>query len=201
MASPTEISNLALSHLGIDKEIANLDTENSVEARACRRFYELARNATLRDHAWPFASKISELGLVEEDPNDEWGYSYRYPSDCLNFRRILSGMRNDSAQSRVPYKIIQDSSGLLILTDQSNADCEYTIIATDTLRYPPDFVNALSLRLAAYAAPKITAGTNLKLGDRAMQMYVFEISVAKSNGVNEEQSDQVPESEFIRARE
>src|SRR5688572_11149621 len=111
MASETEIANLALSHLGVGKEIANLETERSQEAVACRRFYDTARDATLRDFSWPFATKIAVLGLIEADPNDEWDYSYRYPSDCLQLRRILSGVRNDTRDSRVPFKLAHDDSG------------------------------------------------------------------------------------------
>ena len=42
MASSTEIANLALSHLGNGTEIADLETERSSEASACRRFYDVA---------------------------------------------------------------------------------------------------------------------------------------------------------------
>lgn len=87
MSSSTEISNMALSHLAISREIAALDTERSQEAQACRRFYETVRKTVLRDYPWPFATKFATLALVEDDPNSEWDFSYRYPSDCLNARR------------------------------------------------------------------------------------------------------------------
>lgn len=201
MASSTEICNLALSHLRVSKEIANLETERSQEAASCRAFYETARDATLRDFAWAFASKIDSLPLVEEDPNDEWAYSYRYPTDCLKIRRILSGNRNDSHQTRQPYKVIQDSAGLLILTDKRDAELEYTIRADDSDRYPADFILAFSFRLAAYIAPRVTAGDPFKLGERALRMYQLEMSMAQASDVNEEQPDVLPESEFIRGRE
>lgn len=200
MASDTEICNLALSHLRVAKEIANLETERSQEASACRRFYETARDASLRDFAWAFATKISTLPLVEEDPNDEWAYSYRYPTDCLKIRRILSGDRNDTRDTRVPYKIIQDSSGLLILTDKEDAELEYTIRADDPQRYPADYIMALSFRLAAYIAPRVTGGDPFKLGERAMRMYMLEVGMAQGSDLNEEQPDVTPDSEFIRAR-
>ena len=72
MATETQISNIAISHLGIGLEIQNLETENSAEAKACRRFYETSRDAVLGDFEWPFATKIIELNLVEEGPNTEW---------------------------------------------------------------------------------------------------------------------------------
>ncbi len=199
--SDTAICNLALSHLGINKEIANLDTERTTEAAACRRFFEQLRDQTLRDFPWTFATKIRTLSLVEEDPNDEWSFSYQVPNDCLKARRILSGIRNDTRQSRVPYKIVKGSSGLLIYTDQEDADLEYTVQEEDVSQFPADFIMALSLRIAAYIAPRVTGGDPFKLGDRALQLYRFELDKAESSGTTEVQDDELPDSEFIRVRD
>ena len=199
-SSKTEICNIALSHLGSAKDVANVETEASQEAGACRRFYDMALKATLRDFPWSFATKIADMQLVEEDPNDEWAYSYRYPSDCLRMRRILSGNRNDTNDTREPYKISRDASGLLIFSDKENAEIEYTKYETDPLAYPEDFVVALSYRLAAFIAPRVTAGDKFKLGAAAMQNYLFEISRAESTSLNEQQADIHPDSEFIRVR-
>lgn len=198
--SKTVIANLALSHLGVSKEIANIDTENSEEANACRRFYEVARNKVLRDFNWPFATKIAALSLVSEDPNDEWDYSYRYPSDCLNFRKIQSGTRNDSRQTRTPYRIAKDASGKVIFTDRQDAIGEYTELIETVELYPDDFVMALSFLLASYTAPRITGGDPFKLGERAMSMYEIELSNARTNSLNEEQNEELVESELIRER-
>jgi len=202
MASRTEIANMALGHIGVGKKIANIDTETerSQEATACRQFYDIALAATLRDFAWPFATRIEELGLVEEDPNSEWSYSYRYPTNCVEMRRILSGTRTDTHQSRVPFRIIHDASGKLILTDQENAEAEYTILASDPLQYPPDFILAFSYRLATYIIPQITTGDQFTIGKGLLQLYMLEIRRAQTNAANEEQPDQEPDSEFDRIR-
>lgn len=199
MSSILDIYNLALSHVAHGKEVGGL-TERSDEQRTCTRFYEQARDTTLRAFNWPFATKIAALGLVEEDPNDEWGYSYQYPSDCLKVRRILSGTRVDTAATRVPYKIIDGTSGLLILTDQADAEIEYTIRADDPTKYPPDFVMALSFRLASYIAPRLTAGDPFKLGERCVRFFDFEIAAARGSAVNEEQPGQEPDNDFLSAR-
>lgn len=201
MASKTSIDNLALRHLASSKSIANHDTTASADATACRIFYDIALEETFRDFSWPFATEIGDLGLVEEDPNDEWAYAYRYPSDCKFFRRILSGTRNDSRQSRVPYRITQDDQGLLILTDTDEAQGEWTIMEEDASRYPADFVMALSLLLAAYIAPSVTAGDPFKLGERAYRLYVQSIAKARANAFNEQQDEEPPQSEFIAGRE
>lgn len=200
MSSKTEISNLAISHLGTGKEIADLETERSQESAACRRFYDMALKTTLKAYSWPFATKIAALGLVAEEPNEEWGYSYRYPSDCLEFRRILSGQRTDTRDTRISYKLGFDSAGTLIYADKFEAEGEYTILHESPSFYPPDFTLALSLRLAALVAPRLTAGDPFKLGEKCLALYRQAINEAKANAGNEEVPDSAPDSEFIRAR-
>jgi hypothetical protein len=201
MASKTSICNLAISHLGIDKEIGNVETENSAEARACRRFYEDVLKMTLRDYEWPFASKIAELSLIEEEPNDEWDYSYQYPSDCLMARKILSGIRNDTEDTKVVYELAYGDSGQVIFTDQDEAELKYTVYVDEPNRYPPDFIMAFSLYLASAIAPRIVGADKGKIADRAMIKYLSLIANAQSNARNEARLDVRPESEFVRGRE
>ncbi len=200
MSSSTRISNMALGHLGQSKRISEFNTDKSAAADTCRLWYPIALDEVLRDFSHPFLTKIEDLGLVEEDPNSEWGYSYRYPSNCLMFRRILSGIRNDSRQTKVPYRIAQDGTGKLIFTDQSEAQAEWSVHDTDMSRWPVDLRAALALLMAFYMAPSITAGDPFKLGDRAFKAYELMISKAKANALNEQQDEEPPESEAIRAR-
>jgi hypothetical protein len=205
-SSETEICNLALSHLGVGKEIAALETERSDEASACRRFYDTARDETLRDFAWPFATKIAALGLLtdsddDDHPTEEWTYQYQEPSDSLAFRKIQSGTRNDSRASRISYRKAYGEAGTVIFTDQEDAIGEYTIRVDDPQRYPSDFVMAFSFRLAALIAPRLTAGDPFKMAERSIRLYQLEISKAQASAFNEEQTDEDPDSEFIRARE
>jgi hypothetical protein len=200
MASPTEICNLALGHLGIGKEIATLE-EKSDEAAACRRYYPLAVEAVLGDFAWPFATRFATLALVESDPTEEWAYSYRYPSDCLMVRRILSGTRQDSLGSREEYRIASDSQGMIILTDKEDATIEYTVELTDTAMFGADFIEALSFRIAMAIAPRVTGGDPFGLGNRAAKMYEAAIQGAKAGAANEEAPPPPLEAESIRARD
>ena len=188
MATKTEICNIALSHLGISKEIANVDSEQSQEAKACRRFYDISRETVLKDFNWPFATKFATLNLIEEDPNDEWLYSYRYPNDCLFARRILSGFREDTEATRITYKIGKDDQGILFFSDKENAELEYTSDVTDVDLYTSDFKIALSYRLAHYIAARLTAGDPFNLADKCFQKYMLEISKASSNALNENKS-------------
>lgn len=199
----TPIANMALSHINVGKPIGNLETENSQEARACRVFYDTARQATLRDFNWGFARRITTLALITTQPNTQWAYSYEYPSDCIAFRKILSPIANDTRQSRIPYKeyITDDGNSTQIYTNKESAEGEYTVDVSNSNIFKPDFTMAFSLRLAAYIAPTVTGGDPFKMGDRALRLYVAEITNAQSNAANEEQEAEEPQSEFIRIRD
>jgi hypothetical protein len=67
MASETDIYNLALAHVGTRSTIA-LPTEDSNEARACRRFYAQARDETLTAAWWTFARRTAVLTLLKSAP-------------------------------------------------------------------------------------------------------------------------------------
>jgi len=200
VSSETQIANLALSHLGVGKTISNIETDRGDEALACRTFYDVARDEMLRGFPWPFATRIVDLALVEEDPNDEWAYSYRYPTNCMKLRRVLSGIRNDTRQTRVPYKEGADDDGLLIFTDKEDAQLEYTVREENPERFPVDFTLALSFLLAGYIAPRLTAGDPLKKGDFAMRMSSAKAAMAAATAVNEQQDEEPPETESIAAR-
>lgn len=201
MSSKTNICNIALSHLGISKEIANVTTEQSQEAKACRLFYDVARKAVLKDFSWPFATRFADLNLIENNPNDEWFYSYRYPNDAVYIRRILSGFRDDNEATMIAYKIGQDDQGVLLYTDQANAKIEYTSNVENIDLFTSDFQIALSYRIAHYIAPRLTAGDPFNLGDKAMQKYMIEIGKASANAFNEDKSSLPLTTESIQARE
>lgn len=198
-SSETEICNIALSNLGQSKTIASL-TEQSEEARACSLLYPVARDAVLRDFKNGFSKKTAVLNLVEEDPSTEWGFSYRVPSDCLFVRRIVSGIRNETEDTKISFDIAADDQGSLILTDQEDAEIEYTYRVTQVSRFPADFVMALAFRLAAYMAPRLTGSDQFKIQQRMMQAYQIEIARSHQNAANESQWDVFPDSEFERSR-
>ena len=200
MSSKVGIVNMALSHLGNDKPVGNLDTERSSEALTAKAFYDIARDKALKEGPWPFSTRFAVLELVEEEPTTEWGYSYRYPSNCLSIHRIFSGIRNDSRQSRVPYKIGADDAGRLIYTDMDDAEIEYTAKNDSPHTYTDEFELAFSYLLASLMAPRLTSGDQFKLGERAFKLYQFEIGSAIADSSNEEQPDEEVESEYIRAR-
>lgn len=204
-SSAITVCNFALSHLGVGKSIAALD-ERGKEAEACNLFYETARDEMLEGFVWPFAKKVLALGLVTDNEDDahpdvNYIYSYRYPSDCLFARRIQSGVRMDYRQARVTYEIMGDDQGSLILTDKEDAILEYTAtFGQNPARWSSAFSMALSFRIAAYIAPRVTGGDPFKIADKAIQFWRMSNSVAQANAANEVQPDQDPDGELILAR-
>ena len=198
MSSTTEISNMAISHLGISQEIANLDSDPGAEAQACRRFFDPAIETFQRDFHMSFATKRKVLGVITNDPNDEYSFEYEYPSDCIMVERIISGLNTDNRQSQVPYVIVRGTSGKTILSNYDEAELEYSVIESDTGRLPADVVMAFSYKLAELVAPRITSGDPFGLGLRAKQNYEEAKTIAWANNMNEMQEEEEPESEFIR---
>lgn len=201
MSTPnTEVCNLSLGHLGVSQTISDVTMERSSAALVCRRFWDMAFKEALRDFNWSFANKIAALGLIEEDPNEEWAFSYQYPPDCMSALKIQSGIRNDSRDTRIPYKISTGDSGLVIYTDKEDAILEYTKEITNYGILPEDFKAALSLLLASYIAPTVTGGDPFQLGTRSYKLYLLSIAKAQVNSFNEQQEEELPDSEFIRSR-
>lgn len=195
------ICNLALAHVGNSDGIASL-TEASTPARACKQFYAQTVDEVLRDFNWPFARTFEALALVAEEPTTEWSYSYRYPAEALAIRRILSDAgRVDSASTRVPFIGGRDASGRLLYTDKDDAVVEYTARVDEVGIYPPDFVQAVALKLATWIAPQVTGGDPAKLGSRAFALYREQLELAQVNAVLEESQDQAPDSDFISSRD
>jgi hypothetical protein len=201
MATFTEMGQMALSHLGCGKSISDIDEDTSEEARALRAFQEVALKIAMRKLAWPFCTEIVALALIEEDPNDEWDFSYRYPSTAISIRRILSGTRIDTRDSRVPYKVGKDSTAKLVFTDEEDAEAEVTVYVSDPSFYPEDFTLAFTYLWASLVAPRVTKGDPWKVKQAMLGYYERELALAGANAINEEQSDAEPDAESIRCRE
>lgn len=156
-SSKVQISNLALRHLATAKSIASMD-EKSTEAIAMAQVYDQAKDEVLRDFPWPFAGRVVSLALVQNQPTPEWGFSYRYPADCIAIRRFLSpgqiagpdpsawgyvqpmsayqSGRIATPQSRVKYRIMSDDDGLLIFTDFAPVPATYDTATPPNLVTP-----------------------------------------------------------------
>jgi len=194
--SEVAICNMALSRIGISVSIASLD-EASVEAQLCNQWYETARDATLYDFDWPFASKRTTLGLVEENPNDDWHYAYRLPADCLRARRLVDGTAL-IGEDGPEYEISGDDSGGLLYTDEAEAILLYIRSVTNPAFFPPGFALALAWRLAVEIAPALSRKESVL--NTCWQAYQLAIAGAASAVANESRGRKPGDAAAIEAR-
>lgn len=190
MASIVDIYNLAISHVGTGSEISST-TEKTEEARACNRFYDLARKQVLVDHDWNFATKEATLNLISTNTEGDWGYTYQKPSDCLKVRYLLP------EKSRYPFREIDTK----IETDIYDAEIAYTENLTNSELFSPNMTMALSYRLAAYITPRLTSGDPFQIKRGLLDMYDAELRKAKVQALQEGQKEKDPDSEMITIRE
>lgn len=166
MSSIVEICNLALNHIGA-KSISSID-ESSESARKCKLIYEPIRDAVLRGTSWNFATAVEQLALLDEELPG-WNYLYTEPVRCLKVRKIF----NDSTlldPRPIDHKLLLSPTTKTksIATDLELAWCEFTYRVTDPNVYDPQFIEALSYRMAASLAQSLAG--NIQLGQALLQM-------------------------------
>lgn len=220
----TNIANLAISHCGVSKPIADLQTDHSIEAQMCMTWIDTARRTVLKKIPWSFSTKQVSPALITTYPTNEWMYAYQYPSDALKLTRFMSWrLNNDTRQSRINYRVMQPTpvalnvqptpptsypsvTGLWIFTNWPGVNVgiptviEYTFDNQNVSQWTDDFNWALSLMLASLIVSTLTSGDPQNKKQGIMQDYGEAISVASLDNLNEEQRPQDPASEFIRGR-
>lgn len=211
MASVVEICNMALSRIGNSQHIDSLE-ERSVQAEQCSLFYELSRDAVLRDFNWPFATKFVVLAEVAANPDPVNPYSYALPIDCLKVRRIVDQIQPASMsyvgawadepihlyRRELPYRLIQGESTRLIATSISPATLEYTARIEEPGLFDAMFVSALAWKLAAELALPLAKEQNVAAS--CEQQYQAKILAAAAASFNEGAGNGFPESVFIQGR-
>lgn len=81
MSSQVDIANRALDLLGAES-IVSL-TEDSEQARAINRCYNVILRSMLRKHIWNCAKKRVVLAPLAATPAFDYDYQFQLPSDCL----------------------------------------------------------------------------------------------------------------------
>jgi hypothetical protein len=85
--STVDLCNKSLQKVGA-ASIMSL-TDNSREARACAKAYDICRRDELRKHVWNFALKRAALAADTTAPAFGKAYRFPLPADCL--RVLLPG--------------------------------------------------------------------------------------------------------------
>ncbi len=189
------VSNNALRLIGIGQKISSLDDDNH-RAEACKDAYPEARDLVLSSFKWPFTTRRVALGLVEEDPNDDWAFSYRYPIDCVVVRRIATSAGLPDYVP-TPFTLGQDDTGRLLYTDVEDAIVEYSATADDPGEWPNCFADAVSGELAERIAPIFKVG-NDKL--QIAQNFKAQ-ALMRAQGITQQEQHNAPNvPKSVRAR-
>lgn len=193
-----ELCNMALSRIGISPIEAI--TEASEPARRCQQFYEHDRRAVLRRYPWPWATRRIELAALATTPQD-YHYAYRYPADCCCLRRVFAVESDGSFRplpERVAYQILSDESGLVIYTNEPRVAAEYTADVKGVELMDEMFCEALSWKLAASIAFKLTG--NGEIVKMATSEYERLFLTAAADAENEQNKETPMLGTFIKAR-
>jgi hypothetical protein len=192
----TEICNLALSHIGVSKNILNFSTERSIEAEQCRLFLPLAFRESLEECRFDEARTFRKLELIETDPTANFRFSYRCPADSIYFIRIFqetddtyfakylnqdTGIRHFD----VEWERANVNGETVILTDQEHACAEFLVDELEAARFSTKFIVGLSYKLAFYIAPTIARGQGEKLQPMLEQKYRMKMQEAQALNHNQ----------------
>jgi hypothetical protein len=189
--SQVQICNLALSRIGITQAIDSID-EASNEARQCKLLFDPCLEDLISSHDWPFANRIAELGLVEENPTPSWTYSYRLPADYLKVNFIEE---DDSEE----FQISSDASGGLFYSNLDSVTLNYTASITDIGIIPTDVAWVLAGKLAYELAPALSRSDSVI--ERAFRWYQDKLREALINRIGEPKLAEMPDAEAISERE
>ena len=185
MISEVMICNLALTALGQTTQITSLD-EPTKAARLCRLWYAPTRDAVLEDHCWNFATRCSQLPLIEAPQTGEFSFAYRKPADCVRVRELERGTE---------FTMIGDE----VHTDAAPASMIYTARVEDPNSFSAKFVRALAYNLAAALAVPLMQSNRLE--QSMMSKYREFLAGAEEVDSSEGQIRPVEENAWIEARE
>lgn len=159
MATEIDICNLALSRLGDSATVASIDPpEGSPQASHCARFYPLARNTMLDRHPWSFCTTRAALALLSATPTSGWQYAYARPSNAVNILAIQRpGASDDFDPQAFETEALADGTDV-IYSNTEGAVCRYTVHVTDTAKFQPLFIEALTWLLASHLAGPVLKG-------------------------------------------
>lgn len=181
--SEIDICNLALQWLG-EKRILSLaatpepeDQKTATVRELCKLNYPIARDATLEDADWTFATRYHNLAMLDNPPNDPrpplTGNVFQLPGEVLRVIDIDDGSGNWSDYRQ--WNKVEDR----IVAEINTCYACCVIRVEDTARFSSAFVMAHAARLGAEIAIAITESNARE--DRMWARYARALDTARAN--------------------
>lgn len=192
LTSEVEIVNIALGKLGVSR-LASLDDEGQA-AELARQQYPNARDELQRQFPWCFCTTRTELSAAGGTPPFGYDTWFDLPADYL---RILSVNEDEDANWRIESRY--DTGAVVILVDQpSPIRVRYSRRVTQVPRFDPNFISALSYKLAMDWAEPLSRSAALSA---RLEKKFSEAIVAAYSADSMERSRTILEfSEWVDAR-
>lgn len=132
--------------------------------------------------------------------NGDWLYAYRWPDDCIKLRRIVPFGENGRQfnPSPIEFRRGRDVNGLLIYTNQQEAELEYTTIDCDNFWTDDLFLDAFTWLLAGDLAPGLSRN-GLTQAD-CYAKFEYTLQIAATSDMTEQQQHPDGDPEWIRNR-
>ncbi len=171
MPSEVDICNNALGLVG-GNFITSLN-DDSTEAKLCKRFYPIARDAALEERDWTFATARKSLVKLAEEPAFTWASQFNLPANCMRVISVWGPDAEDGSQTEFVKE------GVRILCDEEVVNIQYIDRLTNPERFSPLFTDALIYAVASKIAIPLTESRSL-LSDM-LSIYRTRIKEAGAN--------------------
>ena len=148
--SVVDCCNSALQKVG-SRGIMSL-TEDSREARACRKAFDSNRRAELRKHPWKFAIKRVVLAPDSDTPAFDYLYQFTLPADCV---RILFPQDWTTDWAVEGRKILTNYGGGIL-------NLRYVADIEDCTLWDAAFYDMVAISLALDLVEQLTTSTGKK---------------------------------------
>lgn len=149
--SKTDIANLALAEIGA-RRINSIESDQSVESKACKLHLDHVVNMLLRQHQWSFATKRKSLSRLSVNPPTEWAGQWQLPGDFVRLIRVV-GSSGDPAQ---PVRDFSIEGRAILLAGAERVDIVYVSNDVPVPYWDPLFIDAVVYQLAAKIAGDVS---------------------------------------------
>lgn len=144
-----EICNMALSNLGLDNNVVDIDDPQSQTEKIFAQFYQLVLNKVLKRERPQFA--IYDESIPPTVFSDGTKH-YMVPSYALEVLRI-----NGQTQGwTIEHGEIIFIDSCVMLHEDDNIDIKFVRALVDTGLFPEEFVELLAWELALYCCGRLT---------------------------------------------